>query len=100
MKAIWNDQVIAEADRKDLIYIEGNYYFPPQAVKKEYFKQNGSHTTCFWKGQADYYDIDVNGSVNEGAAWYYPEPMPAAIERVKKDFTGYVAFWRGVTVSE
>lgn len=100
MKAIWNDTVIAEADKKDLIYIEGNWYFPPDSLRKEYVKPNDQHTTCFWKGEASYYDVDVNGSVNEAAAWYYPEPMAGAIERVKKDFTDYVAFWRGVEVKE
>lgn len=100
MKAIWNDTVIAEADNKNLIHIEGNWYFPPADVRKEFFKQNDEHTTCFWKGQASYYDIDVGGSVNEGAAWYYPVPMDGSIKRVKKDFSNYVAFWRGVQVTE
>lgn len=100
MKATWNDTVIAEADKKDLIYIEGNYYFPPEAIKKEYFKPSSDHSTCFWKGEASYYNVDVNGDVNEGSAWYYPEPMPSGVERVKKDFTNYVAFWRGVKVEE
>lgn len=100
MKALWNNQVIAEADKKDLIFIEGNWYFPPSNLRKDYFKPNNSHTTCFWKGEASYYDIDVDGSLNEGGAWYYPEPMEGSIERVKKDFTDYVAFWRGVVVEE
>jgi len=100
MKAIWNDKVIAEANKEDLIYIEGNWYFPPASINKDYFKTNNDHTTCFWKGEASYYDIDVDGNVNEGGAWYYPEPMSGASERVKKDFTNYVAFWRGVEVKE
>lgn len=100
MKALWNDKVIAEADRKDLIYIEGNYYFPPESIKKEYLRPSSDRTSCFWKGEASYYDVDVEGDVNPGSAWYYPEPMPGAIERVKRDFTDYVAFWRGVKVSE
>lgn len=100
MKAIWNNTVIAQADKKDLIYIEGNWYFPPAAIKKEYFKPSDEHTICPWKGQASYYNVDVNGQQNQGAAWYYPNPLPGAIDIVKKDFTNYVAFWRGVQVIE
>lgn len=100
MKALWNDTVIAEADNKDLIHIEGNWYFPPADVHKEFFKQNDEHTDCFWKGQASYYDVNVNGSVNGSAAWYYPVPMDGSIKRVQKDFSNYVAFWRGVQVVE
>lgn len=100
MKAIWNDTVIAEADKKDLIYIEGNWYFPPASVNKEHLKPSDQHTSCFWKGEASYYNVDANGDVNEAAAWYYPDPMPGSIERVKKDFTNYVAFWRGIEVKE
>ncbi len=100
MKALWNDMVIAEAKKEDLIYIEGNWYFPPQSVKKEYLAPSDEHTTCVWKGEASYYDIAVGGKVNAGAAWYYPVPKEGSIERVRKDFTNYIAFWRGVTVGE
>jgi len=100
MKAIWNDSTIAEAAKEDLIFIEGNWYFPPNAIKPEYFTKNSEHTTCFWKGEASYYDVDVNGVKNESAAWYYPNPMEGSIEKVKKDFTNYVAFWRGIQVQE
>ena len=100
MKAIWNNQVIAESDKMDMIYIEGNWYFPPNSIKKDYFKTNNYHTTCFWKGEASYYDIDVDGNVNEGGAWYYPQPLDGSIEKVKKDFTKYVAFWHGIQITE
>jgi uncharacterized protein (DUF427 family) len=100
MKAIWNNTVIAEADKQDLIYIEGNWYFPPSAVAREYFKPSDQHTTCFWKGEASYYDIEAGGSSNAGAAWFYPHPLDGAITKVKKDFTNYVAFWQGVEVKE
>jgi len=100
MKAIWNNAVIAEANKEDLIYIEQNWYFPPSAIKKEYFKPSDLHTTCYWKGEASYYNIDVDGNVNEGGAWFYPIPKEGSIERVKKDFSNYVAFWRGVEVTE
>jgi uncharacterized protein (DUF427 family) len=100
MKAIWNDAVIAEADKSDLIYIEGNWYFPPDSLKKEYFSQTDKHTTCYWKGKASYYQIDVDGKINEDGAWYYPDPTGPSKKIVKKDFTDYVAFWHGVTVTE
>jgi uncharacterized protein (DUF427 family) len=91
VKAIWNGSVLAESDQT--LVIEGNYYFPPDSVHWEYFKGNDQHTTCVWKGQASYYDVAVDGKVNRGAAWYYPEPSYAA--RPIKD---YVAFWKGVQV--
>lgn len=98
MKAVYKEQVIAEASNNDLIYIEGNWYFPPSALKTEYFIPNDDRTTCFWKGEASYYDIKVDGTINKSAAWYYPNPLPGAIEKVKKDFSNFVAFWRGVEV--
>ena len=100
MKATWNNKIIAEANKDDPIYIEGNWYFPPDAIKKEYFNPTDKHTTCFWKGQASYFAVDVDGSANEDGAWYYPDPTPSAIDKVKKDFTNYVAFWHGVQVTE
>lgn len=100
MKAIWNGAVIAEAPKDDLIRIESNWYFPPGAIKKEYFAPSDYHTTCVWKGEASYYDVVVDGQTNDNAAWYYPEPKDGAIPLVKKDFTDYVAFWHGVEVSE
>jgi uncharacterized protein (DUF427 family) len=90
-KAIWNDTVLAESDRCEVV--EGNQYFPPEAVKRTYLKESATHTTCGWKGVASYYDVVVDGKTNKDAAWYYPEPKDAA-----RNITGYVAFWRGVTV--
>jgi uncharacterized protein (DUF427 family) len=100
MKAVWNNTVIAEASKDDLIRIEGNWYFPPESLKREYFTTSYHHTTCVWKGEASYYDIVVNSQTNEFGAWYYPEPKEGSIERVGKDFTDYVGFWNGVTFSE
>jgi len=93
MKAIWNDRVLAESD--ETIVVEGNHYFPPDSIKKEFFKESVQHTTCPWKGEASYHNVEVDGEVNENAAWYYPEPKEAA-ENIK----GYVAFWNGVEVEE
>jgi uncharacterized protein (DUF427 family) len=97
MKAIWNNQVIAESD--ETIYIEGNQYFPADSVKQEYLQDSPTHTTCPWKGEASYFTIVVDGQENNDAAWFYPQPKPGALDIVKKDFTNYVAFWRGVTVT-
>jgi uncharacterized protein (DUF427 family) len=92
-KAIWNAAVLAESDRT--VVIEGNHYFPPQSVRAEYLRESTTHTTCGWKGQASYYDVVVDGRTNKDAAWYYPEPLPAA-----REIAGHVAFWKGVTVQE
>ncbi|ANV85900.1 hypothetical protein AWQ21_15330 (plasmid) [Picosynechococcus sp. PCC 7003] len=90
-QAIWNGAVVAESDRCEVV--EGNYYFPPDAIKTEYFKPSTTHTTCSWKGQASYYTLAVAGKENKDAAWYYPEPKEKAA-----NIKGYVAFWRGVKV--
>lgn len=100
MKAVWNNTVIAEADKDNLIYIEGNWYFPPSSLQKQYFTPSDQHTTCFWKGEASYYDIEIDDSTNSAAAWYYPKPIEGSIPKAGKDFTNYVAFWRGVTITE
>ena len=100
MKAVWNGSVIAEAEKADLIRIEGNWYFPPTAVKNEFFTPSETHTTCVWKGLASYYNVVVDGETNQDAAWYYPEPKDGSVERVGKDYKDYVAFWHGVEVSE
>jgi len=92
MKAIWKGQVIAESD--DTIVIEGNHYFPPNDIKKEFFVDSEAHTTCPWKGLASYYTIKVNGDENPDAAWYYPEASDLA-----KQIEDYVAFWKGVEIT-
>ncbi len=100
MKALWNKNVIAESPRERLIYIEGNWYFPEDTLHKEYFADSNTRTVCPWKGEASYYNLIVDNVQNDDAAWYYATPVPSAIERVKKDFTGYVAFWRGVELKD
>ncbi|WP_116770262.1 DUF427 domain-containing protein [Maribacter litoralis] len=91
VQAIWNNEVIAESDAT--IVIEGNHYFPPSSIKQEYFKNTETHTKCPWKGEASYYDIEVDGDVNKDAAWYYPE-----VSELAKSIKGYIAFWKGVEV--
>lgn len=93
MKAIWNEVVVAESDQT--IGLEGNHYFPPDSIVKEYFKQSPTHTNCPWKGRAHYYHLEVNNQVNEDAAWYYPNAKPLA-----SHIENYVAFWNEVQVSE
>jgi uncharacterized protein (DUF427 family) len=98
VKAIWNGTVIAESDQT--IVIEGNQYFPPDSVHREYLMDSDTQTTCIWKGVANYYTLMVEGQENADAAWYYAEPKAGSIEKVGHDFTNYVAFWRGVEVHE
>ena len=91
MKAVWHDAVIAESD--DTVVVEGNHYFPPDAINREHFKSSDTHTTCPWKGEASYYDVVVGDQTNKDAAWYYPQPKEAAGQ-----IKDYVAFWKGVKV--
>jgi len=93
MKAIWKKTVLAESSKT--IVIEGNHYFPPDSLTKEFFRESSTHTTCPWKGEASYYDIVVDQETNTDSAWYYPEPKEAA-----NQIKGYVAFWKGVEVTE
>lgn len=93
MKAIWNGAVLAESDKT--IVVEGNHYFPPDSVNREYLQASDTQSTCPWKGQASHYSIQVDGQVNRDAAWYYPQPKPAAAQ-----IKDHVAFWRGVKVEE
>ena len=91
MKATWQKEVIAE--RNETIGIEGNHYFPHDAVNKKFLKTSDTTTTCPWKGKASYYLVEVNGEVNKDAAWYYSDPKEAA-----KEIKDYIAFWKGVKV--
>ncbi len=91
MKAIWNGEVIAESHETKVV--EGNNYFPPSSLKKNYFTNAETKSVCPWKGEASYYSINVNGKLNEDAAWYYPTPS-SAVGHIKD----YVAFWKGVEI--
>ena len=93
VKASWENQILAESNHT--IVVEGNHYFPPESIKKEWFKTSATQTTCPWKGPASYYHIQVGEKVNQDAAWYYPEPKEAA-----RSIKNYIAFWRGVRVEE
>jgi uncharacterized protein (DUF427 family) len=100
MKAVWNGQVIAEADKDKLIYIEQNWYFPPESVKKEFLRESPTEYTCPWKGACQYFDVGQGDNWGKDSAWSYPHPKPGALDIVHKDFANYVAFWRDVAVSE
>ena len=91
MKALWNNTVIAESN--DTVVVEGNHYFPAEALHREFFTPSSHSTICPWKGEASYYHVVVGGKKNRDAAWYYPSPKTAAAE-----ITGRVAFWRGIDV--
>jgi uncharacterized protein (DUF427 family) len=91
MKAIWNGAVLAESEKT--IVVEGNHYFPPDAINKDHFQPSETHTVCPWKGTASYFHVVAGGEVNKDAAWYYPETKDAA-----RNIENYVAFWKGVVV--
>ena len=85
-RAVLNGIIIAESDKTEIV--EGNHYFPPDSIKRELFKESDTHTTCFWKGVASYYDIEINGQLVKDAGWYYPEPSDAA-----SNIKDYIAFY-------
>lgn len=91
-KAVWNGKVIAESE--DTKVVEGNHYFPTGSIDKQYFKPSDTTSVCPWKGTASYYHIEVDGSINSDAAWYYPDPKKAA-----EDIIDHIAFWKGVEVT-
>ena len=91
MKATWNGATIAQSD--DTVVVEGNHYFPIGSVREDVLRTSAKHTTCPWKGEASYYSIEVDGRVNQDAAWFYPDPNAAAAE-----IRDRVAFWKGVEV--
>ena len=91
MKATWRGAMLAKSD--DTVVVEGNHYFPPASIDRDYFSESNTHTTCPWKGEASYYSITINGEVNKDAAWYYPNPKEAA-----SNIKDRIAFWKGVVV--
>jgi uncharacterized protein (DUF427 family) len=92
MKATWNGATLAESD--NTVVVEGNHYFPISSIRSEFFHKSSTHTHCHWKGEASYYNIEINGQVNKDAAWYYADPSEAA-----KQIKDHVAFWKGVQVT-
>lgn len=92
-RALWNGKVVAESD--ETIVVEGNHYFPPDSVKREFLRPSATVSHCPWKGTAKYYHVEVDGQVNSDAAWFCPQTREAA-----RHIEGYVAFWKGITVEE
>jgi uncharacterized protein (DUF427 family) len=90
-KAIWKDTVLAESG--NTVVVEGNHYFPPASIHMDYFRSSETHTECPWKGTASYYNVEVNGTRNPDAAWFYSDPLPAAIQ-----IKDHIAFWKGIRV--
>ena len=90
-KAIWNGELVAQSNVT--IVVEGNHYFPESSLIMKYFVPSSTHTTCGWKGRASYYTLEVNGLQNKDAAWFYPEPLNAAL-----NIKGHIAFWKGVVI--
>ena len=91
MKAVWNGTVLAESD--DTVVVEGNHYFPPASLRREFFADSDHTTVCPWKGTASYYDVVAGDQTNPNAAWVYRDPKAAAAE-----IKDHVAFWKGVRV--
>ena len=100
MKAVLGETTVAEADRDDLISIEGNWYFPPSAVVPGSLTESATPYTCPWKGAAQYWDVVTPAGTTSDGAWSYPDLKPSAVERVATDFAGYVAFSPGVVVGD
>lgn len=107
-QATWNGATLAEADTDKILMIEGNVYFPPDSVNRDYFTDAEMKTVCPWKGNSSYYSVTVEGKSNENAAWYYPVPKAGSTDVVSQqnegkydgDFSNFVAFWNGVEVKE
>jgi uncharacterized protein (DUF427 family) len=100
MKAVIGGTVIAEAPQDELIKIEGNWYFPPESVNKEFLVESATPYTCPWKGEAQYFSVKDDSGMLQDRAWSYPTPYPTAFDRTGKDFSDYVAFWKEVQVTE
>jgi uncharacterized protein (DUF427 family) len=97
--ATLNGIVLAQADDADVLRIEGNVYFPPSSVNSEYLVESPTPYTCPWKGECQYFSVKSGDDLLQDRAWSYPHPYPTAFDRVGKDFSNYVAFWKEVRVS-
>jgi uncharacterized protein (DUF427 family) len=98
MKAVLNETVIAEAPQEELIRIEGNWYFPPESVKSGFLVESDTPYTCPWKGECQYFSVKSETGLLQDRAWSYPTPYPSSFDRVGKDYSNYVAFWKDVRV--
>ncbi len=100
MKAVWQGSVIAEAPQDELIFIEGNWYFPPESVNKSLLEDSDTPYNCPWKGDCSYFNICKDEKCSVDSAWTYKQPLESAVQKVKQDFSNYVAFWRDVSLED
>ena len=100
MKASLNGTVLAQADKKDLVRIEGNWYFPPTSLNESLFETSPTQYHCAWKGDAKYFNARLDDGEHKDIAWSYPDPLAGAANRVGKDFSKYVAFDPSVEITE
>ncbi|WP_108248899.1 DUF427 domain-containing protein [Planctomonas deserti] len=100
MKAVLGDTILAEAPREDLIRIEGNWYFPPASVKSELLEKSDTPYRCPWKGDCQYFSLRDGDVLLQDRAWSYPNPLPSSFDRVGKDYSNYVAFWKEAEIVE
>ena len=100
MKAIWKDKIVAEAEQDDLVNIEGNWYFPPSSVDQKLLRKSDTPYTCPWKGACQFFDVGEGEDWSEDNAWCYPEPMASAVQRVGREFAGYIAFYGNVKITD
>jgi uncharacterized protein (DUF427 family) len=99
MKAVLTDgTVVAEAPKDELISIEGNWYFPPASVNSDLLTESPTQYHCPWKGDTQYLSVKSGDDLLQDRAWSYPTPIPTSFDRVGKDYSGYVAFWKDVSV--
>ncbi len=90
-KATLDDVVLADAP--NVISLEGNAYFPPDAINWEHLVENDHTTTCPWKGEATYFDAVIDGETHRNVGWTYRTPSPKA-----SAIADHVAFWGRVAV--
>ncbi len=91
MKAMWNDEIIAESD--ETVVVEGTHYFPRASLREDVLRASDTHTVCPWKGRASYFSLELDGHSSQDAVWYFPDPKPDA-----KAVRDRVAFRKGITV--
>ena len=75
--------VLAEAGYKPVFYI------PREDADMSAFKRTEHHTHCPYKGDANYFSLEVNGQRSENAVWTYEKPYPAM-----NQIGGRLAFYR------
>jgi uncharacterized protein (DUF427 family) len=96
MKAVWNGTVLAESD--DCLVIEGNHYFPPDSVHREFFVPSETALECDGKGPCTFYALMVEADELKDGAWTFEQLDPTAVEKSGADFANYVSFWHGVEI--